>query len=55
VRGRRNEPAHVCHTLAALADLRGIAPDVLGSAVDANADAAFGLTVRAGVAASGAP
>jgi TatD DNase family protein len=55
VRGRRNEPAHVCHTLAALADLRGIAPDVLGSAVDGNADAAFGLTVRAGVAASGAP
>jgi TatD DNase family protein len=43
VRGRRNEPANVVHTLAALAALRGVDPAELATQVDANADAAFGL------------
>ena len=43
VRGRRNEPAHVMHTLAALAEARGDDLEELGHAIDANATAAFGL------------
>ena len=43
VRGRRNEPAHVVHTLATLAEARGEDRDELESAIDANATAAFGL------------
>jgi TatD DNase family protein len=43
VRGTRNEPAHVVHTLAALAELRGLAPSDLGRQIDANAEAAFSL------------
>jgi TatD DNase family protein len=43
VRGRRNEPAHVVHTLAAVADARGENPEELGRTIDANATAAFGL------------
>jgi TatD DNase family protein len=43
VRGRRNEPAHVVHTLATLADARGEDRDELERAIDANATAAFGL------------
>jgi TatD DNase family protein len=43
VRGRRNEPAHVMHTLAALAQARGVEPAVLEQAIEANAAAAFGL------------
>jgi TatD DNase family protein len=43
VRGRRNEPAHVVHTLAALAEARGQEPDVLEQAIDANAVALFSL------------
>lgn len=46
VRGRRNEPAHVVHTLAVVAALRGLTPDELAAHVDANADAAFGLDSR---------
>jgi TatD DNase family protein len=42
-RGRRNEPANVVHTLAALAEARGEDHDELEARVDANADAAFGL------------
>lgn len=42
-RGRPNEPAYAMHTLAALADVRGVAADELEAAVDANATAAFGL------------
>jgi TatD DNase family protein len=41
VRGRPNEPAHVVHTVAALAELRGD-PDLVAR-IDANADAAFDL------------
>jgi TatD DNase family protein len=43
VRGRRNEPAHVVHTLAVVAEARGENAEELGHAIDANATAAFGL------------
>jgi TatD DNase family protein len=42
VRGRRNEPAFVMHTLSVLADARGEGPQELGRKIDANASAAFG-------------
>ena len=43
LRGRRNEPAHVVHTVAALAAARGEAAAELGERIDANATAAFSL------------
>jgi TatD DNase family protein len=43
VRGKRNEPAHVVHTVAALAAARGEDVGVLAERIDANATAAFGL------------
>jgi TatD DNase family protein len=43
VRGRRNEPANVMHTLAVVAEVRGENAEELGRAIDANATAAFGL------------
>ncbi len=43
VRGRRNEPANVVHTLAALAAVRSEDVDELAARVDANATAAFRL------------
>lgn len=43
VRGRTNEPAHVVHTVAALADARGEDAAELGARIDANASAAFRL------------
>jgi TatD DNase family protein len=43
VRGRRNEPAYVVHTLAALAEARGEDAAELAARVDANATAAFSL------------
>jgi TatD DNase family protein len=43
VRGRRNEPANVVHTLATLAEARGVDPDELAAQIDANAAACFGL------------
>ena len=43
VRGRENEPAHVVHTLATLAEVRGEDPRVLETRIDSNATAAFGL------------
>jgi TatD DNase family protein len=43
VRGRRNEPAHVVHTLAALAAARGEDEEALAARIEANAAAAFGL------------
>lgn len=43
VRGRPNEPAFVVHTLRVVADARGVEPDELAAAVDANADRAFAL------------
>ncbi|RDI73926.1 hydrolase, TatD family [Gaiella occulta] len=43
VRGTRNEPAHVVHTLTALAAVRGADAAALGRQIDANATAAFAL------------
>ena len=43
VRGRRNEPAHVVHTLAALADARGETGAALEERIEANAAALFDL------------
>ncbi|MDQ3671070.1 MAG: TatD family hydrolase [Actinomycetota bacterium] len=43
VRGRPNEPAHVVHTIAALATVRGEAEDELAAATHDNAATAFRL------------
>jgi TatD DNase family protein len=43
VRGRRNEPAHVVHTLAALAEARREDPAALEAQIEENAARAFGL------------
>jgi TatD DNase family protein len=43
VRGKRNEPANVVHTLTALAEARGEEPADLGRQIEANAREAFGL------------
>jgi len=43
VRGRRNEPAFVMHTLAALAQARDEDPDELERQIDRNATACFAL------------
>ena len=43
VRGRRNEPAHVVHTLAALARARGEEPGALERQIEENARRVFGL------------
>jgi TatD DNase family protein len=43
VRGKRNEPANVMHTLVALAQARGEDVADLERQIDANASAAFGL------------
>jgi TatD DNase family protein len=43
VRGRRNEPANVVHTIAALARVRAEDADELAAMIDANADTAFRL------------
>jgi TatD DNase family protein len=43
VRGRRNEPAHIVHTIAALADARDEEQSRLAAATHANAAAAFRL------------
>jgi TatD DNase family protein len=43
VRGRPNEPAHVVHTIASLAEARSEGPDRLAERTHANATAAFRL------------
>lgn len=43
VRGKRNEPANVVHTLAALAQARGEEPAELEAQIERNATACFGL------------
>ena len=43
VRGKRNEPAYVVHTIDALADARGEDAQELAAQIDANASAVFGL------------
>jgi TatD DNase family protein len=42
VRKHRNQPAFVAHTLAFIAELRGVAADELGAAVEANGARVFG-------------
>jgi TatD DNase family protein len=42
-RGRRNEPANVVHTLAVLAETRGVEAAELERQIDANASEVFGL------------
>jgi TatD DNase family protein len=42
VRKERNQPAFVAHTLAFLAELRGVSPQQLGAAVQRNAARVFG-------------
>jgi TatD DNase family protein len=44
LRGRTNEPAHVVHTVAVLAQVRDADPVELAEQLDANAAAAFALT-----------
>ena len=41
LRGKPNEPAHVTHTVAALAEARGVEPAELAAQIDANASWAF--------------
>jgi TatD DNase family protein len=43
VRGKRNEPAHVLHTLATLAEVRGTERAALEEQIDANASELFAL------------
>ncbi len=43
VRGKRNEPAYVVHTIASLAETRGEDQAELGRRIEENATAAFGL------------
>jgi TatD DNase family protein len=43
VRGKRNEPAYVMHTVATLADARGEDAHELAAQIDANANAVFQL------------
>jgi TatD DNase family protein len=46
VRGRKNEPANVAYTCARLAAVRGVAPEALARAANANAAAIFRLPAR---------
>ncbi len=43
VRGKKNEPAFVLHTLCTLAEVRGEREDELAARIEANAAVAFGL------------
>jgi TatD DNase family protein len=43
VRGRRNEPANVVHTVATLAQARGEEPAALAAQIERNASECFGL------------
>jgi len=43
VRGKQNEPAHVVHTVAALAEARAADVDELAAQIETNAAAVFGL------------
>lgn len=43
LRGKRNEPAHLVHTLAALAKLMGVKEEILATATSENAAAFFSI------------
>jgi TatD DNase family protein len=43
VRGHRNEPANVVHTLAVLAEARGVEPEALARRIEENASRLFSL------------
>jgi TatD DNase family protein len=45
-RGTRNEPGYVVSTLALVAELRGLAPEVLGAQLVRNFDELFVPSVR---------
>lgn len=45
LRGKRNEPAHVVHTAACLANLLGVSLDALAEQTTTNARALFGLPI----------
>ncbi len=45
-RGKRNEPAWVAHTIDRLADVRGIAPDLMASRCAENTERLFGFTTH---------
>jgi TatD DNase family protein len=49
MRGRKNEPAFVAYTCAALAELRAVAPAQLGAIASRNTRRLLGLPVPAGV------
>jgi TatD DNase family protein len=44
-RGRRNEPAYVAHTCAAVAAIRGVTPEAIAELTTANAAAFYGLVL----------
>jgi TatD DNase family protein len=43
LRGRRNEPSHLVHTAACLAQIRGVSADELAEQTTANAKRLFGV------------
>lgn len=47
LRGKRNEPAHVAYAARAIAEIRGVAADVLGEQTTRNAARLFGLQIPA--------
>ena len=53
-RGKRNEPAFVAHTAAALADLKGVSPEELARVTSDNAFRLFAKAKRPATTAAGA-
>ena len=43
LRGRRNEPAFIVHTVEKIAELRGVSPEELAAITTENALRAFGI------------
>ncbi len=52
-RGKRNEPAHVTHTAAVLARIRGVEPDAMAAITTANAERVFSRMANASPATIG--
>lgn len=44
LRGRRNEPAFIVHTVEKIAELRGVSPEEMAATATANAMRAFGIS-----------